>query len=258
MSTAVTPLPAESVTITRGCDTTVPFQTPVNCSTERTTGTPFMVGFTQTTSYTCSDSLCNVFTQTEAQSKLCELHPVEISVTLLNRSTSPERKISYINNCLRILKCSCSLEVFLSTSSLNQDYNYIRPACFLLITTRTLTSLNVTEPSVSIDYFDNLFTVALEHVQLHFSLDQLLYLPFDMTLEDHSAYMRNGYFWNSTMGGFTFDAFDKIKNKSALFDGMVNCFIVLDYLTQNMSELINPSCRNIRSFGLKRRYISNF
>ena len=66
--------------------------------------------------------------------------------------------------------------------------------------------------------------------------DQLLYLPFDMTVEDHSAYMRNGYFWNSTMGGFTFDAFDKIKNKSALFDGMVNCCLVLNTLTQNMDE----------------------
>ena len=38
------------------------------------------------------------------------------------------------------------------------------------------------------------------------------------------------------MGGFTFDAFDKIKNKSALFDGMVNCCLVLNTLTQNMDE----------------------
>ena len=43
-----------------------------------------------------------------------------------------------------------------------------------------------------------------------------------MTIEDHSAYMRDRYFFNQTMGGFTFDAFDKKKNKSALFDGIVN------------------------------------
>ena len=82
---------------------------------------------------------------------------------------------------------------------------------------------------------------------MHFS-DQLLYLPFDMTVEDHSAYMRNGYFWNSTMGGFTFDAFDKIKNKSALFDGMVNCFLVLNSLTQNMDELTKNEFNDQQTF----------
>ena len=93
-----------------------------------------------------------------------------------------------------------------------------------------------TEPSVSIGYFlDFSWYFICVPFGCIFS-DQLLYLPFDMTLEDHSAYMRNGYFWNSTMGGFTFDAFDKIKNKSALFDGMVNCCLVLNTLTQNMDE----------------------
>ena len=69
-----------------------------------------------------------------------------------------------------------------------------------------------------------------------------------MTVEDHSAYMRNGYFWNSTMGGFTFDAFDKIKNKSALFDGMVNCFLVLNSLNQNMDELTNNESNDQQAF----------
>ena len=66
--------PTQMFTITRGCDTTVPFQTPVNCSLERTTGTPNTVGFTRTTSYTCSDNLCNVFTQTDAESELRNFH----------------------------------------------------------------------------------------------------------------------------------------------------------------------------------------
>ncbi len=52
--------------------------------------------------------------------------------------------------------------------------------------------------------------------------DQLLYLPFDMNLNDESLYLRNGYFWNWTMGDFRYDEFDKKKKTSAYFSGMVS------------------------------------
>ena len=54
-------------------------------------------------------------------------------------------------------------------------------------------------------------------------------MPFDQTLEDHGPFMRNGFFWNWTMGGFTFDNFERQKNKSALFDGMVSDLSYLAY-----------------------------
>ncbi len=80
--------------------------------------------------------------------------------------------------------------------------------------------------------------------------DQLLYLPLDMTIEDHSLYMRNGYFYNQTMGGFTYDSFDKQKTKSALFSGQVKriCFGLICGLVRRVVQLLHrkPNEKRIR------------
>ena len=81
--------------ISRGCDTSVPFQSTFNCSLPVTTGTPNMVGFTQTSSYTCSDSLCNIFTQTEAQSKYGRKIPAICMLKNITLSTVPKSEDSF-------------------------------------------------------------------------------------------------------------------------------------------------------------------